>query len=104
MDFKFEPGRFYSESDSGEILAEVTYALDENKKANIDHTFVNPKLRGKGVGQELMKKVTDYFRQEKIKTTAQCSYANMWLKRNRDKYADIISDDFVSGGTSCKIN
>lgn len=103
MDWKFEKGRIYSADKDGNTLAEVTYVMQENGEANIDHTYVSPSLRGKGVAGDLMKTIAQYFRDKAIKTTAQCSYANAWLKRHCAVYSDIISDDLKDQAPGCKI-
>ena len=50
MQFIIENHKIYAQNEAGERLAEVDFpALDENT-VSIDHTFVDPSLRGQGVG------------------------------------------------------
>jgi predicted GNAT family acetyltransferase len=104
MDWKYEKERIYSVDEKGELMAETTYVLKENGEVNIDHTYVNPVLRGQGVAGRMMELVAQYFREKGLKVTATCSYANMWLKRHRESYSDIISKDLDREIISCKID
>jgi len=104
MIWQYEPGRIYSISDDKELLAETTYEVKENRVVDINHTYVAPSLRGKGVAGEMMEHVANYFRKHSLKVTASCSYANNWLKKHRDEYADILSEDFETETPACKID
>lgn len=104
MDWKYENGRIYSLNEDNELLAETTYEIKENGEVDINHTYVNPALRGKGVAGAMMELVAVYLRKQHLKTTATCSYANSWLKKHREEYADIISKDIDSEATACRID
>jgi uncharacterized protein len=51
-----------------------------------------------------MEVVAEYFRKEKLKTTATCSYANIWLKRHEEQYQDILAEGMGAQASSCKID
>ena len=51
-----------------------------------------------------MEVVAEYLRKNSLKTTATCSYANAWLKKNKDLYSDIISRDIDHEAVSCNID
>lgn len=104
MDWKYEDGRIYSIGESGELMAETTFVRKENGVIDIDHTYVNPILRGQGVADKMMVVVAEYLQKEGLKATATCSYANIWLKRNEELYSDIISKDIGDQAVACKIN
>ncbi len=104
MDWKYEDGRIYSEDEKGELMAETTFDYKDNGEINIDHTYVNPILRGHGVAGKMMLVVADYLKKEGFKATATCSYANIWLKKNEGLYFDIISKDIDDELLACKIN
>ncbi|SPF56668.1 Acetyltransferase [Candidatus Desulfosporosinus infrequens] len=104
MDWKYENGRIYSTDEKDELMCEATFIRKENGEMDIDHTYVNPVLRGKGVAAELMGVVAEYFRKERLKTTASCSYANIWLKRHEKQYPDILSTDMSDQAVACKID
>lgn len=47
MEFQHAPGRYFLEDDAGTLIAEVTYQpIDDGQNVVIDHTFVDPSLRG----------------------------------------------------------
>jgi predicted GNAT family acetyltransferase len=104
MDWKYENGRIYSVDENNELMAETTFVLKENGEVDIDYTYVNPLLRGKGVAGNMMKVVADYLSEKKLKATATCSYANAWLKKHRESYSDIISKDIDDEAVACKID
>jgi len=104
MEWKYEDGRIYSEDEKGELMAETTFVHKDNGEIDIDHTYVNPILRGQGVAGKMMLVVADYLKKEGIKATATCSYANTWLKKNEKLYMDIISKDIDDQSLACKIN
>ncbi|GAA3663994.1 GNAT family N-acetyltransferase [Asaccharospora irregularis] len=103
MDWKYEEGRIYSIDEKNELMAEATYVLKENGEVDIDHTYVNPALRGQGVAGKMMSVVAEYLREKGLIATATCSYANSWFKKHRDIYSDIISKDIDSEVVACKI-
>lgn len=91
MDWKYEKGRIYSTDEKNELLAETTFNYKENGEVNINHTYVSPALRGKGVAGRMMEVVAEYLRKEGLKATASCWYANDWLNKHEDTYSDIIA-------------
>jgi hypothetical protein len=103
MDWKFEKGRIYSVDENNELLAEATFELKENGEVDINHTYVNPVLRGQGVAGKMMEVVAQYLKENGLKASASCSYANSWLKKNRETYFGIISSDTDNEAVSCKI-
>ncbi len=104
MNWQYEKNRIYSSDENGKLLAEATFFQTPNGEMNIDHTFVSPDLRGQGIAGEIMKAAAEYVRGQRLKTTATCSYAYMWLKRHEKSYSDIISDDIDNQNIACKID
>jgi predicted GNAT family acetyltransferase len=94
MDWIFENGRIYSVNENSELLAETTFVLQKNREVNIDRTYVNPALRGQGVAGKMMGVVAEFLKERGLKATATCSYAVSWLKKHKELYSDIISNDF----------
>lgn len=93
MNWQYEDGRIYSKNGNNELMAETTFAFIGDNKINIDHTYVNPVLRGQGIAGKMLVVVADYLRENKLKATASCSYAKAWLEKHKESYSDIISDD-----------
>lgn len=102
MNWKYQEKRIYLVDDKDELMAEVTFQ-HEKDQINIDHVYVNPILRGKGIAGEAMEVVVDYLRKNNLKATATCSYANTWLKKNMENYKDVISQDINNEVVACKI-
>ena len=49
MEFTKEPGRLFHETD-GELDAEILFPeINDGQTWSIDHTYVNPSLRGQGI-------------------------------------------------------
>ena len=104
MNWNYEKGRIYSTDEKGELMCETTFIRKETGGMNIDHTYVNPVLRGQGVAAKMMVVVAEYFRKEGLKTTATCSYANIWLKRHEKLYPDILDENTGDQAVACKIS
>ena len=93
MVWSYEPGRVYGVDEANACIAEATYVFLDKNSVDINHTYVDPALRGQGVAGEMMEAVAQRLRQDGLKAVASCSYANAWLNKHRDLYADVISDD-----------
>lgn len=81
MEFITEKDRIYAEGPTGDIIAEVTFPT-VNGVSTIDHTFVDPSLRGEGIAGKLVKLAADKILAEGNKIGATCSYAVAWFKRH----------------------
>lgn len=104
MEWKYESERIYSTDENGELMAEVTFFHKTDNEINIDHVYVNPILRGKGVAGKAMLIMVDYLRNNELKATATCSYANSWFQKNRSLYQDVIAKEIDREVVACKIN
>lgn len=91
MDWKYENGRIYSVDQNNELMAEATFVVQENGVVVIDHTYVNPILRGQHVAGKMMEVVSDYLRKNRLKASATCPYASAWLEKHRESQADVIA-------------
>jgi predicted GNAT family acetyltransferase len=72
----------------GERIAEMTYEVDGDA-INIDHTEVDPSLRGQGVGEQLLDAAAAFARESGKRMRATCPYAIKKLNEN-DSYSDIF--------------
>ena len=104
MNWKYEDKRIYNTDEKGQLMCETTFIRKENGEIDIDHTDVNPALRGQGVAAKMKVIVAEYLRKEGLKTTASCSYANIWLKRHKKLYPEILSKDMGDQAVACKID
>lgn len=89
MTFKYEPGRFYQLNEQGQLVAEVTFQVAPDKPVYIlDHTFVDPSLRGQGVAGQLVATVVEKARADHKQIMPLCSYARKEFDR-KPEYADV---------------
>lgn len=91
MEFQITEGRIFCLDEQQAVLAEATYAPVRAGVVDINHTYVSPVLRGQGIASQLMELLAIELRKQGFKAVASCSYADVWLERNRAAYADIIA-------------
>ena len=72
-----------------EKLAEVTFEYIEKNKININHTFVDESLRGKGIANELLKHLVTYMENKNLKCIPTCVYAIKWFEKHPEKQSLI---------------
>ena len=97
MDFITEKDRIYATDPSGNVIAEVTFP-SEDGVSTIDHTFVDPSLRGEGIAGKLVKLAADKILAEGNKRAATCSDAVAWFKRHPEYHL------VCSGPVACRID
>ncbi len=71
------------------ILGEVTYPFISFNAVDINHTFVDINLRGKGIADKLLTKAFIYFKKNNIRVKCSCSYAKKWIS-NHSEYQDLL--------------
>ncbi len=97
MNFITENDRIYATDSTGNVVAEVTFPTEDGVSI-IDHTFVDPSLRGQGIAGKLVKMAADKILEEGNKIGATCVYAVAWFKRHPE-YPVVCS-----GAPSCRID
>ena len=65
--------------EDGEILATVEFSLIGDKVYDINHTFVDPKLRGRKIGEKLVLLAQEEILKRNCNVVASCSFANKIL-------------------------
>lgn len=73
----------------GNIVAYVTFPLVEDGVVNINRTFVDGSLRGRGIASKLMNLVYEELVKRNLKARITCSYAVKYFSENKDK-ANIL--------------
>ncbi|MDE6552177.1 MAG: N-acetyltransferase [Muribaculaceae bacterium] len=96
MDFITEKDRIYATDPAGNVIAEVTFPTEDGV-STIDHTFVDPSLRGEGIAGKLVKLAADKILAEGNKIAATCSYAVAWFKRHPEYHL------VCSGPVACSL-
>ena len=83
-------GAFYVE-ENGEWTAEMTYHRSGDNEITIDHTEVDRKYRGQGVGERLVAEAVRYARANNLKVNATCVFAQKVLDETSE-YSDVRAD------------
>ncbi len=88
--FKHKKNGIYLENNNGENIAYVEYFLEENKVANIDHTYVDPILRGQNVADKLLMAVNEKLNLEGYTIKPTCSYAIKWYEKHPELSGTLV--------------
>lgn len=88
-------GAFRLERD-GVRIAEMTYRRSGAAHVVIDHTEVDPSLRGQGVARRLLDAAVAWARQTGTKITPRCSYVVVQFRRDKS-IGDVLAA--AAGGT-----
>src|SRR4051794_36269027 len=67
-------GAFFIDED-GEWVAELAYVKSDDGVITINHTEVDDKLKGQGVGEQLVKSAVEFARDNGLKIKAECKFA-----------------------------
>lgn len=97
MEFITEKDRIYATDAAGKVIAEVDFPTKDGV-STIDHTFVDPSLRGEGVAGKLVRLAADKILEEGNQIAATCSYAVAWFKRHPEYH---LVD---AGPVACRID
>lgn len=90
MDFIQEANKIFLNDDNNHMIAVVTFPKASEGIVTIDHTFVDPSLRGQGVAGKLMEAAVAYFRSQNIKAKPTCSYAVKWFEEHPEA-SDVLA-------------
>ena len=89
MDFTYNPNQIALLGEDDKLLAEVTFPEIDKDTVNIDHTFVDPSLRGQNVADSLMGAAAAHLLAEDKKAVLTCSYAVKWFGKHPE-YGNIL--------------
>lgn len=81
--------RFYIGESELDNIARITWVNGGGNIIVVNHTFVDPELRGQSIANKLLDKVVEMARAENLKIVPSCSYAVAKLTRT-DEYKDIL--------------
>ena len=82
-----QKGAFFIDED-GEWIAELTY-VNNNGIMTIDHTEIDEKLRGEGIGEDMVRAAVEYARDKGLKIKAVCPYAKKVIDRTPE-FHDVV--------------
>ena len=74
-------GAFYVQQ-NGERIAEMTYSRTNPSLVVVDHTYVDPSLRGHGVARQLQDAMVAWARKTGTKVVPVCSYVKIQFDRD----------------------
>lgn len=81
-------GVFELMDEQNKAVGELTFILKEEQMI-INHTGVNPDLRGQGLAEKLVLEAVDYARKNKLKIIPFCSYVSVYVGKHAE-VQDVI--------------
>lgn len=81
MEFITEKERIVCLDDSGKEVGEVTFPETEHGVFEINHTFVDASMQGKGIAGQLVRRAIDEIKRRGGEVTASCSYAKKYIEK-----------------------
>lgn len=81
-------GEFFYDVD-GNKMGLMTYSHAGEDKIIIDHTEVDPSLKGQGVGYKLVEAAVNYARERNLKIMPLCPFAKAVFNK-RAEYEDVL--------------
>lgn len=93
MNFIYEPYQVSVKDEEGKVIILATFPkFNDHNVVVINHTYVDPSLRGQGVASVLMKETCEHIKTLGYKMVATCPYAVVWLKRHHE-YDELIDQE-----------
>lgn len=89
MDFKHNENQIALYSETGDLLAEITFPYVDENTVDVNHTFVDASLRGQGIAGKLMQELVDELEKRGLKAVPTCSYAQGWFEKHRE-YGHLV--------------
>ena len=89
LDLQYEQNCIFANDESGKRIAEITFPAVSEKVVDIDHTFVDPSLRGQGAADLLMRAAVSDIEKKGLKTRTSCPYAAKWFLKHTE-FSDLL--------------
>jgi predicted GNAT family acetyltransferase len=83
-----ENGRFVIYAEGNEVYVEYTM---RNNKIDLNHTYTNPALRGKGLAAQVVRTALEFARENNQKVIPTCSYVQSFISKN-DGYKELVAE------------
>jgi predicted GNAT family acetyltransferase len=81
-----ENERFVIYADGNEVYVE--YKM-RNNKMDLNHTYTNPALRGKGLAAHVVRAALEFAKENNLKVIPTCSYVQSFIAKN-DGYKELV--------------
>ena len=104
MNWNYKENQMTCLDEKEDIIAQVDYIKKDDNTIDIEHVYVSPEYRGKGVAEQTMQRVVDFLKEHNLKAMASCSYANHWFQKNENQYADVMAEGLKSQAAACRID
>ena len=85
-------GRHFINDEGGNMIAEITYAVQHPDIMVVDHTEVDQDLQGQHVGNDLVAAVVEHARAKGRKIIPVCPFVKAVMER-KPEYADVRSTE-----------
>ncbi len=92
LNYTYEPHKIFVTNEEGKIIVKATFPFIKKDTVVVDHTYVDPSLRGQGIASQLMKEVYNHCKKSGYKVVAKCAYAVVWFKKHQE-FNDIIDEE-----------
>lgn len=89
MDFTHNKNQIALFSETGDLLAEITFPNIDETTVDVNHTFVDSSLRGQGIAGKLMQELVSDLEANNLKAVPTCSYAQGWFEKHPE-YAHLV--------------
>lgn len=90
LNYQYEPDRIYASDDAGKLLAEIDFPTIEGEVVDFNHTFVDPSLRGQGVGDQLVRAAIQKIKERGMKAVVTCSYVKDWFSKHPEERGVLV--------------
>lgn len=91
LDYKYELDRIFAEDQDGKLLAEIRFPTTEEGFVDFASTYVDPSLRGQGIGDQMVRAAIAEIRKRSAKAIVTCSYVKTWFGRHPEA-SDVLVD------------
>ena len=85
-------GRHFINDESGNMVAEITYAVQHPDTMVVDHTEVEQDLQGQHVGNDLVEAIVEHARAKGRKIIPVCPFVKAVMER-KPEYSDVRSTE-----------
>jgi uncharacterized protein len=92
MQYIYENHRIYVQDEQGKVIVNATFPFIKPGIVVVDHTYVDPSLRGQGIASQLMHEVYQHAKTKGFKVVATCPYAVVWFKKHKE-CQDIMDEE-----------
>jgi predicted GNAT family acetyltransferase len=85
-------GRHFITDQAGNMLAELTYAVQHPDTMVVDHTEVTGELQGRNIGHELVEAAAEHARAKGRHLVPVCPFARSILTKD-NSFQDIVREE-----------